>query len=71
MTEDTSPIDRLRSLLRELLQLDLSDLDFGIYRLLRLKRDEVEAFLDEQLPTSVAEAFAYQGDDYVRLLLGA
>lgn len=63
MTEDTSPIDRLRSLLRELLQLDLSDLDFGIYRLLRLKRDEVEAFLDEQLPTSVAEAFAAVGEE--------
>lgn len=51
------PLDRLRGLLRELFQLDLSDLDFGLYRLLRIKRDEVEAFLDEQLPRRVREAF--------------
>lgn len=63
MTEDISPIDRLRSLLTELLQLDHSDLDFGIYRLLRLKRAEVEAFLDEQLPRSVTEAFAAVGEE--------
>lgn len=58
MPEETTPIERLRVLLTELLQLDLSDLDFGIYRLLRIKRDEVRAFLDEQLPAAVDEAFA-------------
>jgi adenine-specific DNA-methyltransferase len=42
---------RFQELMRELFQHDLSDLDFGIYRLLRLKRDEVEAFINEQLPT--------------------
>lgn len=48
---------RLQALLRDLFQLDLSDLDFGLYRLLRLKRQEVEAFLTEQLPRRVDEAF--------------
>lgn len=38
---------RLKSLLRELFQLDVADLDFGLYRLFRLKRDEVEAFLNK------------------------
>ncbi len=50
-------LTQLQTLLRDLFQLDLADLDFGLYRLLRLKRDEVEAFLTEQLPRRVAEAF--------------
>ncbi len=60
MTEPTS-LQRLQLLLRDLFQLDLADLDFGLYRLLRLKRDEVEAFLTEQLPRRVREAFAEAG----------
>ena len=41
---------RLKSLFRELFQLDVADLDFGLYRLFHLKGAEVEAFLNEQLP---------------------
>jgi len=48
---------RLKSLLRELFQLDVADLDFGLYRLFQLKRDEVEAFLNKQLPAEVDRAF--------------
>ncbi|MGM0575291.1 MAG: site-specific DNA-methyltransferase [Myxococcota bacterium] len=48
---------RLQALLRDLFQLDLSDLDFGIYKLLRLEREEIERFLGEQLPDSVEKAF--------------
>lgn len=50
-------LDRLQELLRELFQLEFADLDFGPYRLLHLKRQEVEAFLTEQLPRRVEEAF--------------
>jgi len=50
-------LDRLKDLLRELFQLDMADLDFGLYRLFRLKRGEVEAFLNEQLPKEVDRAF--------------
>ena len=52
-----NPLERFQQLLRDLFQFDLSDLDFGIYRLLRLKRDEVESFLTEQLPRAVGQAF--------------
>ena len=38
-------LEKLQSLLRELFQFELSDLDFGIYRLFRLKKDELEKFL--------------------------
>src|ERR1700687_2211862 len=51
------PLARLQVLLRDLFQFDYADLDFGIYRLLRLKREEVEAFLTEQLPRRVDEVF--------------
>jgi len=43
--------------MRELLQLDLADLDFGIYRLLNARRAEVDAFLSQELPRRVDEAF--------------
>lgn len=48
---------RLQNLFRELFQLDVADLDFGIYRLLHLKRDEVEAFLTRDLPATVDKEF--------------
>src|SRR5436309_12685701 len=48
---------RLESLLRELFQLDVADLDFGLYRLFRLKRAEVQTFLDKQLPAEIDRAF--------------
>jgi hypothetical protein len=51
------PLARLQVLLRDLFQYDYADLDFGIYRLLRLKRGEVETFLTEQLPRRVDEVF--------------
>jgi adenine-specific DNA-methyltransferase len=52
-----SVLQQLQTLLRDLFQLDLADLAFGIYRLFRTKRDEIEAFLEEQLPRRVGEAF--------------
>jgi len=53
-----SSLERFQKLLRELFQLDLADLDFGLYRLFHLKRAEIEAFITEQLPREVDEAFA-------------
>ena len=50
-------LEKLQELLRDLFQLDLADLDFGMYRLLHLKRHELEAFLTDQLPRRVKEAF--------------
>lgn len=51
-------LKRLKALFRELFQLDTADLDFGLYRLFRIKRAEIEAFLDKQLPAEVEKAFA-------------
>jgi adenine-specific DNA-methyltransferase len=47
--------EQLKSLLRELFQLDNTDLDFGIYRILNLKSKEVEDFISVQLDAKVEE----------------
>ncbi|MEW6448795.1 MAG: site-specific DNA-methyltransferase [Bacillota bacterium] len=61
-------LTRLQSLFRELFQFDFADLDFGLYRLFHLKRAEVEAFINEQLPREAEAAFAELGGaDQARL----
>ena len=42
-------LDRLRTLLREMFQLDRGDLDFGLYRIMNLKSAEITKFLDQDL----------------------
>jgi adenine-specific DNA-methyltransferase len=57
-------LDKFRGLLQELFQLDQADLDFGIYRIMNQKRDEVVRFLDRDLLPQVQAAFAhYQSAD--------
>jgi adenine-specific DNA-methyltransferase len=49
--------EKLKSLLKELFQLDQPDLDFGLYRIMHAKAGEVTQFLDrDQLP-QVKQAF--------------
>lgn len=50
-------LEKLRGLLQELFQLDQADLDFGIYRIMNQKRDEVVRFLDKDLLPQVKDAF--------------
>lgn len=49
-------LQRFQDLLRALFQFDNADLDFGIYRILSFKRDAVEAFIEKDLPQSIAAA---------------
>ncbi len=54
--------ERLRVLLAELVQFDQADLDFGIYRIMNQKRDEISRFLDQDLlPQVRATLEEYQG----------
>ena len=50
--------EKLQRLLRELFQFDVSDLDFGIYRILNHKRDEIERFIKRDLLDAVEEGLA-------------
>ena len=48
-------LDRLKTLLREMFQLDRGDLDFGLYRIMNLKTAEIAAFLDNDLLPQVQD----------------
>ena len=49
---------KLILLLKELFQFDRADLDFGIFRIMNQKRDEISAFLEKDLLPQVREAFS-------------
>ena len=56
--------EKFQKLLEELFQLDQADLDFGIYRILNQKRDEVVQFLEKDLLPQVERAFSqYKSSD--------
>ena len=53
---------RLLKKLRELFQLNQPDLDFGFYRIMHAKADQVQQFLDEDLLKIVEDAFGSVDD---------
>ena len=54
----TEALNTLREKLRDMFHFSHNDLDFGIFRILKIKRDEVNQFIDEKLPSIVDEALA-------------
>ena len=48
--------NKLKGLLRKLFQFDEADLDFGIYRIMNRKREEINRFIDEDLIDAVEKA---------------
>src|SRR5262245_49662436 len=50
--------EKLKTLLKELFQLDQPDLDFGLYRIMHAKSAEVTQFLDNDLLPQVKQEFA-------------
>lgn len=49
-------IDRLRQTLDELFMFDQADLDFGLYRVMKIRRDRIRRFLDYNLLPRAREA---------------
>ncbi len=58
VTQPGEKFDRLKTLLREMFQLDRGDLDFGLYRVMSLKAKEIEDFLDNDLLPQVKTTLA-------------
>jgi len=50
-------LDKLKDKLKEIFQLDQADLDFGIYRIMNQKRDEITKFLENDLLPQVKAGF--------------
>jgi adenine-specific DNA-methyltransferase len=65
---NSSNYDKLKKLLRELFQFDQADLDFGIYRIMNQKREEIEQFLENDLLPQVKDALGkYQPAEKVEV----
>ena len=47
---------KLQELLQQLFRVDDAALDFGIYRIINYRRDQIQNFIDEKLPTIVNDA---------------
>lgn len=58
-------IERFKLLINELFQFDSSELDFGIYRILKYKREQVEKFINQDLPTIVEKEFEKHKEENV------
>lgn len=60
--------EKLQNELRKLFQFDVSDLDFGIYRILNRKKDQIEQFIEKDLLDAVSLGLkAYQKQDVNRV----
>ena len=49
-------LQKLQTLLQQLFRADAADLDFGIYRIINYRRDQIQNFIDEKLPAIVQNA---------------
>src|SRR6056297_1676302 len=54
---------RLIDKLSELFQLDKPDLDFGFYRIMHAKADQVRTFIEKDLLSIIEDAFGTVDDD--------
>ena len=69
ITKENSRQKRFVELLKRIFEMDKSDLDFGIYRILNIRKNEIEKYFSESLPQIIAEIltpFAEQGVEGVR-----
>jgi len=55
MATEKTPLQELKEFLNKLFQFESQDLDFGIYKILHYKRDEIKRFIDELLVDRVKE----------------
>ena len=54
----SAKMDRFITLMKGIFELDKSDLDFGIYRIMNIRKTEIENFLSEGLPAQITETLA-------------
>lgn len=69
VTKDNNRQGRFVELLKQIFEMDKSDLDFGIYRILNIRKNEIEKYFSDDLPKRIAEIlkpFAEQGVEGIR-----
>ena len=58
MTQNNEKLNRFIDLLEGIFEFNKADLDFGIYRIMNIRKDEIKQFLSVGLPNKVQEALA-------------
>ena len=58
---NNSNYKKLKNVLKEVFQLDQADLDFGIYRIMNQKREDITDFLDNRLLPQVKDVLTKNG----------
>lgn len=59
---------KFAALLRDMFQLDEPELDFGLYRIMHAKKDQIDRFIEQDLPRQAQEAFkGFAGQDKAQL----
>lgn len=56
-----SPLEKFQTLLRELFQFEHADLDFGVYRIMNLRRARLEQWINQELPARAREVLRSGG----------
>ncbi len=51
-----TPKQKLQTLLQQLFRTDAAELDFGIYRIINYRRNQIQNFIDTELPTLINDA---------------
>lgn len=57
LNKNKDSLTHLKSLLQTLFQLDITELDFGIYRIMNYRRKEIENFIEKDLIQAVEKEF--------------
>jgi adenine-specific DNA-methyltransferase len=60
--QNSANYEKLKNVLKKVFQLDQADLDFGIYRIMNQKRNEINDFLEKRLLPQVTEILQSNGD---------
>jgi adenine specific DNA methylase Mod len=55
---EMNDVDKFKNFLKELFRIDLQDLDFGIYKIMKIKQDMILKFIDEDLVPIVESAIS-------------
>jgi len=61
-------IERFKKLIHQLFRFDSSELDFGIYRILKYKREQVEKFINQDLPAIIEKEFEKHKEENIERL---
>lgn len=63
-----SNYENLQKVLKEIFEMDKADLDFGIYRIMNQKREQVNEFIDKKLPKDIKDTLGQiQSKDSITL----